>query len=208
MIRKLVAIGLMATTAFATPAFATEFVGNYSISAYTSGGNNGLLVNTTKTQSGLDFTLNNVGDSKHYNSLFKISTPETTVNADDLNGQAITVTFDFTSPLFSGSVNGTTVGERSVLGIFQNGLLTWNDGGVETFNFGNGGLLTVSLDNNIEFGNGLFGLSSLSKTVGGTFTLTQAAAVPEPATWAMMIGGFGLTGAAMRRRRRIATAFA
>ena len=28
-----------------------------------------------------------------------------------------------------------------------------------------------------------------------------AAAVPEPATWAMMIGGFGLTGFAMRRRQ-------
>ena len=27
-----------------------------------------------------------------------------------------------------------------------------------------------------------------------------AGAVPEPATWAMMIGGFGLAGAAMRRR--------
>jgi hypothetical protein len=25
--------------------------------------------------------------------------------------------------------------------------------------------------------------------------------VPEPATWAMMITGFGLAGAAMRRRR-------
>jgi hypothetical protein len=29
-----------------------------------------------------------------------------------------------------------------------------------------------------------------------------AAAVPEPASWAMMIGGFGLVGAAMRRRER------
>ncbi|WP_253717023.1 PEPxxWA-CTERM sorting domain-containing protein [Sphingomonas sp. AP4-R1] len=28
-----------------------------------------------------------------------------------------------------------------------------------------------------------------------------ASAVPEPASWAMMIGGFGLVGAAMRRRR-------
>jgi hypothetical protein len=26
-------------------------------------------------------------------------------------------------------------------------------------------------------------------------------AVPEPATWAMMIGGFGMVGGAMRRRR-------
>ena len=29
----------------------------------------------------------------------------------------------------------------------------------------------------------------------------EAAAVPEPATWAMMIGGMGLAGGAMRRRR-------
>ena len=29
-----------------------------------------------------------------------------------------------------------------------------------------------------------------------------AGAVPEPATWAMMIGGFGLAGGALRARRR------
>lgn len=38
------------------------------------------------------------------------------------------------------------------------------------------------------------------------FTLGQvavpASAVPEPATWAMMLGGFGLLGAATRRRAR------
>ena len=32
------------------------------------------------------------------------------------------------------------------------------------------------------------------------------AAVPEPASWAMLIAGFGLTGAAMRRRRSVAVA--
>jgi hypothetical protein len=30
--------------------------------------------------------------------------------------------------------------------------------------------------------------------------LTYVAAVPEPTTWALMLVGFGLTGAAMRRR--------
>jgi hypothetical protein len=35
-----------------------------------------------------------------------------------------------------------------------------------------------------------------------------AAAVPEPATWAMFIGGFGLIGGAMRRRQRVAVRFA
>lgn len=34
------------------------------------------------------------------------------------------------------------------------------------------------------------------------------AAVPEPATWAMMIGGFGLIGAASRRRGRASVSFA
>ncbi len=34
-------------------------------------------------------------------------------------------------------------------------------------------------------------------------TLTAAPAVPEPASWALMIGGFALAGAAMRRRARV-----
>lgn len=35
----------------------------------------------------------------------------------------------------------------------------------------------------------------------GSFTLSVAA-IPEPASWALMIAGFGLAGAAMRRRRQ------
>jgi hypothetical protein len=36
--------------------------------------------------------------------------------------------------------------------------------------------------------------------------LSDAGAVPEPSTWALMIGGFGLAGAALRRRRALASA--
>jgi hypothetical protein len=35
------------------------------------------------------------------------------------------------------------------------------------------------------------------------YTLKVSAAVPEPASWAMMIAGFGLTGATMRRRKAV-----
>lgn len=35
----------------------------------------------------------------------------------------------------------------------------------------------------------------------GRFVLGTSGAVPEPASWAMMIAGFGLVGAAARRRR-------
>ena len=37
--------------------------------------------------------------------------------------------------------------------------------------------------------------------LGGSF-LSTTAGVPEPATWGLMLGGFGMAGAAMRRRRR------
>lgn len=39
---------------------------------------------------------------------------------------------------------------------------------------------------------------------GGLLNLVPTAAVPEPATWALMIGGFGLAGAMLRRRRTLA----
>ncbi|MEW5684470.1 MAG: PEPxxWA-CTERM sorting domain-containing protein, partial [Pseudomonadota bacterium] len=40
----------------------------------------------------------------------------------------------------------------------------------------------------------------------GRETFGAPAAVPEPATWALMIGGFGLAGATLRRRRSVAAA--
>ena len=42
------------------------------------------------------------------------------------------------------------------------------------------------------------------KNLGFTYTSGQiyTAAIPEPASWAMMVAGFGLVGGAMRRRRR------
>lgn len=39
--------------------------------------------------------------------------------------------------------------------------------------------------------------------VADCLVLRTVAAVPEPANWAMMIGGFGLIGAELRRRKGI-----
>jgi hypothetical protein len=47
---------------------------------------------------------------------------------------------------------------------------------------------------------------TFSTTHGSTtFNFETAGAVPEPASWALMIGGFGLVGASMRRRRSAVT---
>jgi hypothetical protein len=40
------------------------------------------------------------------------------------------------------------------------------------------------------------------------FEAANAGAVPEPASWAMMIAGFGLAGVALRRRQRVGVRFA
>jgi hypothetical protein len=47
-----------------------------------------------------------------------------------------------------------------------------------------------------------------SITTGERITGSIPAAVPEPATWAMFIGGFGMIGGAMRRRQRTTVRFA
>ena len=56
--------------------------------------------------------------------------------------------------------------------------------------------------------NGIGGFSFTGGASGNTsidnLVVNSGAAVPEPASWALMIGGFGLAGAALRRRRMVA----
>ena len=66
-----------------------------------------------------------------------------------------------------------------------------------------------------EPGHYSFNIWPRSGTVGGLATISDFApnnsdlsAAPEPASWAMMLGGFGLVGGAMRRRRGIRLHFA
>jgi hypothetical protein len=68
----------------------------------------------------------------------------------------------------------------------------------------NGNTLTYSYDYGFAPGNGLagFGLNRLGVADNLRFDSVPQQGVPEPASWALMIGGFGLAGAAMRGRRR------
>lgn len=55
-----------------------------------------------------------------------------------------------------------------------------------------------NLDNPPLYNVGAWGESGLDR---GFATYVETGAVPEPASWALMIAGFGMTGAALRRRR-------
>ena len=70
----------------------------------------------------------------------------------------------------------------------------------------NGTLVNISLNSfavtsilDAQAGDGLFNL-------GGTLELGSVVGIPEPASWAMLIAGFGLVGAAARRRRIVVAA--
>ncbi len=94
--------------------------------------------------------------------------------------------------------NGTPFGSTTTFG-------RSNSGDILRTNFGLNGLTTTEISatyvfrtNATAFTTGTFGIIDGSTLQGITFAPT----VPEPASWAMMIGGFGLLGAAARRSRR------
>ena len=77
---------------------------------------------------------------------------------------------------------------------------------------GNGGGCSIAGDSFCAIfasqGNGVPIYVGQGAGAGGWFAnrITNLNAVPEPASWAMLIAGFGLTGAVARRRRAVVTA--
>lgn len=115
--------------------------------------------------------------------------------------EILRLVFDGTASGLSLSLNNFSLVGRTTFNAYDaSGTL------IETFttNAGNGwdirtlsssGIARLDLLNNVFNGSSLmFGIDQLN------FTLNQAAAVPEPSSWALMIAGFGLVGGALRRR--------
>lgn len=123
-------------------------------------------------------------------------------------------------------LNGTIVDNGGIFGP-GSGSLTLTPGGSNdpfTYTRGNGtrnvtitsgfvaGLNSfrtlVNDTNNGIFGSPLAGVNISATGIEASITFDVGPAVPEPATWAMMIGGFGMLGAAARRRSRATITYA
>jgi hypothetical protein len=222
MMRKFLITTAMAAGAMlmASQASATEFAGHWTLTELGSS-DPGLVVQTTKSTGAFHIADGVLSSTQTaHRNLFNLYTNEGSIEGDDINNPLdIQLTFTFDDPtLTSGGVlDGTTVGESNPFlffqGVFQNGVLTWANGGETDVHFGAGltGLLKINV-NGGEFNNGLFGLDEGrydGLKVGATFDWINdptGGGVPEPASWALMIGGFGMTGAMLRRRKLAAVA--
>ena len=135
-----------------------------------------------------------------------------------------TITFTFAGPVSIGSMlatvdnnddyiftffNGATqTGQATILA--SDGMVTAQDGGVETFA---GNVTTIyTYEPSLRFATPITATTAVLSIGANDDALGVAevqfntptvrpGAVPEPTSWAMFIGGFGLIGAGMRRRR-------
>ena len=117
-------------------------------------------------------------------------------------------TITFASPLTDvyiafTSWNGNTVSFSSPFTLVSEGCGFWGCGSFNTA--GGTGFSTASEVHGVLKFAGTHTSISFTDTSENWhgFTVGTTGAVPEPASWALMIAGFGLTGAAMRRRRAV-----
>jgi hypothetical protein len=114
-----------------------------------------------------------------------------------------------TSYTYAGLVNGVSFG-NVLLSVADTGVnhyvdITLNSAGISYLNglAGQNASLSGSITSNQTSCNDCVAAFGYSNGFpNAVLRLSAAAAVPEPATWAMMLVGFGLAGAGMRRRRQ------
>jgi PEP-CTERM motif len=203
----------------ASQAQADDFTGTFSTTYH--GTDPGLVIQVAPPSGTFSFSLSSAAPvTTPAINLFTIYTNESSVDLDDLIPYGFDLSLNLTDTTIGADLGGDfggATGGTVALGFFriidESGYLVWADGGKKTLDFGNGGELTVQLTDPVGFnlanGSKLKPGLANGATVAATFDWTASptvGTVPEPASWALMIGGFGMAGGMLRRRRTTATA--
>ena len=183
----------------------TSSIGTSGTNYGVSFGNNALLICLNSTTTFCSNTSRGgVGDpNSREGSLFFLSGSETFLNYSA--GFTTGFSFNYVSSV-NGSV-GVYDGLNGTGNLLASVNLTPNRAGCPSYGagfcpFGPAGVNFAGTARSISFG----GVANQIVFDDITFGSSVPGGVPEPASWAMLIAGFGLTGAAMRRRRSTAVA--
>lgn len=206
---KYLALACCAAALAASPAGAVVTVGGFSLDTGSFG--TGLGVHSDNTQSGTTVSGNVNGDGSDVT--FSSSTALSLTGSGEATVLPVTGSITDLTVLFEKAWNNITfsfaAGANGTFTLFVNGAALFNDGNCSICTIGKNGQNKFTLSGT--------GITSLAYTFDpGVDTAKQfrvegvsdAPAVPEPATWAMMLIGFGGVGFQMRRHRRKVALFA
>jgi len=157
----------------------------------------GTLAFTVTLFDGLKFR--NTPDSNHYSFAFNLGGLSATVSNITDNG---TGTFTFVG----GPVNESPFGTFQLAVDCTSGCITgYNANSPSVLGFKVAGANALTVNSLTKNSNGDYFSADVTNTHGVTGNIganSLKGAVPEPASWAMMLVGFGGLGAALRHRRR------
>ena len=181
----------------------SQYFGGSSIAGWSVIGNDVLVLNTTYAETNLTF------NARSGNNALDITGAGNTSPADGVFqtvattlGRTYRLGFDLGNADGSGngnyilpssigvSINGGAVQNFTNAAITPNGI----NYARQQFTFVGTGMDTIAFTNTTPVGDNYAGLDNVTLSV------------PEPASWAMMLGGFGMVGGAMRRRRNAVAA--
>lgn len=157
---------------------------------------------TAATQTYTDFNVSETNGSNlvYINSYLGATNGMRSANIENNGTSIFSINFNKTAYALAFDLLSDTNSIFSITGAATSSLVVTGGGSGFFGVVDNAGFTGLSLRSSATFGN--YGIDALEYSITAP---TMTAAVPEPASWAMMMIGIGAVGYAMRRRQKVMT---